>query len=101
VAAEQQQLADRIGQLIVDHDGALSMGQYPSRFTTLHDLSSRYLWQELIECQRHLVATIESLIPQLPGRGAAEALAQECLGVARAHLDSLLEDAPPVKPQPN
>ncbi len=98
VASDQQQLADRLGKLIVHYGGQVVQGKYPNRFTTLHDLSSQYLLQELVQYQQRTVTAIESLIPQLPPGSASQALAQECLGAAKAHLDSMHEIARQAQP---
>ncbi len=98
IVRDQQQLADRIGKMVIKYGGELAMGRYPYRFTSLHDLSSPYLWAELLRYQRQTVDAIENLMTQLPTASIAQALAEECLGVAKAHLDSMREST---RDQPN
>ena len=86
-------MADRIGKMIIEYGGNLTLGKYPTRFTALHDLSSRFMLAELIRYQQRTIEAIEQLTPQLPRASIAQSLAQECLGVAKAHLDSLRENA--------
>jgi len=94
IAAEHQRLADRIGNLIIRERGILATGQFPHRFSRLHDLSSSYLWPELVRDRETTVQAIEQIISELPRGSRAAALAQECLGVAKAQLDSLRETSP-------
>ena len=93
VVSDQKRLADRIGKMIVDHGRELSLGKYPDRFTTMHDLSSGFMWDELLWYQQRTIDAIEKLVVQLPQASVAQALAQECLGAAKAHLDSMREIA--------
>ncbi len=91
MVADQQRLADRIGKMIIDKRGVLPLGMYPDRFTMWNDLSSRFLLGELVDYQQRTIAAIEKLIPQFPEASIARSLAQECLGAAKAQLDSLHE----------
>lgn len=91
IADEQIDLADRLGKLIAQTRGELSISRYPDRFSGMHDLSVDYTWHELISYQQRTVEAITRLLPQLTAGTKAEAVAQECLGVAKAHLDSLQE----------
>lgn len=91
VVADQKRMGDRIGTMVVGCDGDLKLGHFPSRFNTLHDLSAQFMWDELQRYQLRTIDAIEKLIPQFPRASIAEALAQECLGVAKAHLDSIRE----------
>jgi len=91
VALDQLRIADRIGQLIVDHGGTVPSGQYPDRFSTLHDLAFDFLLAELIRYQDRTVATIEKFVPLLARSSMAQMLAQEALGTAKAHRDMLGE----------
>jgi hypothetical protein len=91
VHQDQQRLADRIGKMIVHYGGRLPSGKFPNRFTTLHDLASHFIWSELVTYQERTVEAIEQLLPQLPAGTVAEAIGQECLGAAKAHLDAMRE----------
>ena len=91
VVADQRRMGDRIGTMVIGCDGDLKLGHFPSRFNTLHDLSAQFMWDELQRYQQRTIDAIEKLIPQFPRASIAEALAQECLGVAKAHLDSMRE----------
>ncbi len=58
-------------------------------FTDLHDLSLDYLVSRLIRCQQQDIAVIAACVPQLATAPAAQTLAEEALGAARAHLEAL------------
>ena len=89
VASDQLRIADRIGELIVDHGGTVPSGQFPDRFSTLHDLAFDFLLAELIRYQDRTVAAIEKFVPLLSRSSMAQTLAQEALGMAKAHRDLL------------
>jgi hypothetical protein len=91
VVSQQRQLADRFGRLLVEQSGEVTPGAFPGRFAALHDLASGFMWAELIRYQQRTIASIEKAIAQLPPGTLARAVAQESLGVARAHLDAMRE----------
>ncbi len=96
VIRDQQNLANRMGDLILELRGRTVAGKFPAWFTVLHDLSVEFLWSELIRYQQRTVAAIQQCVGRLPPGSLAKALAQESLGVAKAHLDSMRELLPRV-----
>jgi hypothetical protein len=91
VAEDHQQTVDRLGELILELDGTVQSGGFPLSFASYHDLSFEFLCGKLLEHQRQIIGTIESCIPQLASTPLAQALAQESLGGAKAHLELLQE----------
>ncbi len=91
IVRDQQRLADRLGKLVVDGGGSPIAGRFPGRFTAFHDLSSKFMWTELTRYQVRTIEAIQQCIDQLPRASLPETLAQESLGVAKAHLDSIHE----------
>jgi hypothetical protein len=89
IVRDQQEMADRIGRTILENGGQLIAGEFPVKFAALHDLGSEHLRAELIRYQSRTVDAVELLAEQLPPASFARALAQEALGMAKAHLDSL------------
>ncbi len=89
--ADQHDLVDRLASAIQDRGGMVHMGEFPMRFTDMHDLSNQYLVACMIECQQQDLAVIELCVAQISGDAMAEGLARECLGAAKAHLQSLGE----------
>ncbi len=88
---DQQQLATRIGEYVVEHYGPVELGDYPLDFPDMNDLAFDYLLGKLVACQRNDVATIERCVNQLQADFEARSLAEEALGSARGHLESLEE----------
>ena len=60
-------------------------------FTDTHDLSLDYLLGKLAFYQKQDIAAIEQCVPDLAGDPQGRALAEEALGTARGHLESLEE----------
>jgi hypothetical protein len=89
IVADQQSLVDRIGEMIVDMNGAVTGGSFPIEFTGYHDLSFDFLLGKLIEYQRRDIAVIERMAEALQNEPAARASAEEALGTAKAHLEML------------
>lgn len=89
IAADQDDIAARAGPLIVAAAGAVACGQFPDRFSTLHDLSFHFMLAELVRYQDRTIAALEQFVPQLPQSSMAQELAQEALGKAKAHRDAL------------
>ena len=98
IVADQKQMVDRIGELVLERDGDVEHGEFPMYFTGLHDLSFDYLVRRMIADQNRDVAAIEQCVDQLESDPLAKALAQECLGAAKGHLDSLEELIHPAEP---
>jgi hypothetical protein len=91
IAADQTHLAGRVVKEILASGGNLDDGEFPMEFTELHDLSSDYLLQRAIEYQRELIDGIASCVTRLRLAPAASPLAEEALGLAKGHLESLQE----------
>jgi hypothetical protein len=91
IAADHRALVDRLGELILNGNGVVAYGQFPLRYSALHDLSLDYLVQRLIEFERQLIGQISECADQLRMTPAAQAVALEALGEAKAHLQSLEE----------
>lgn len=93
IVADQRQLAARIAQYILDHHGPIETGEYPIEFLDVHDLSLDFLLTKLVEYQKKDVATLEQCVQALQGDRHAAVLAEEALGSARGHLETLQEQA--------
>jgi hypothetical protein len=91
ISNDQQATADRAGQRIMDVGGVVEYGSFPIAYTGYHDLSFDFLLNKLIEDQRRNIAAIEKCVPQLSADPLSKALAEESLGAAKGHLESLLE----------
>lgn len=91
IVASQEEMVDRIGELIIERSGRIQHGEFPMYFTGLHDLSLDYLVQRMIAEQHRDIASIEQCVERLEGDPLGRALAEEALGAAKGHLDSLEE----------
>ncbi len=91
VVEDQRRLADRFGTMMVEYGGELAPGKFPARFAALHDLASEFMWAVLLSYQQRTIEAIEKAVAMLPRASMAQALTQESLGVAKAHLDSMRE----------
>jgi len=89
IVADQQDIATRAGALIVTADGVVAAGQFPDRFSSLHDLSYHFMLAQLVHYQDRTIAALEGFVRQLPPSSVAQELAQEALGKAKAHRDAL------------
>ncbi len=100
IVADHRALCARIAEFLQDQQAPLTTGDYPMGFTDLHDLSLDYLVSRLVRCQQQDIATIARCVQELASVTAAHTLAEEALGAARAHLDSLQELAAAARPAP-
>ena len=91
IVTDARHYAGRIAELILRQRGRVEMGEFPMEFTDLNLLSLDYLLQELVRCQKGDIAAIERCVAELAGDREARALAEEVLGNARGHLESLAE----------
>ena len=91
IAADQEVLAERIGRMLEDANTPPRSGEFPMEFTDLHDLDIDFLIPYAISYQQQDIATIGELVQQLQMAPAAKSLAEESLGMAKGHLDSLQE----------
>jgi len=91
IAADHQRSVDRIGELIVDQNGTVEYGAFPLDFTAYHDLGFKFLFNKLVALQKRDIAVIEKCVEQLALAPMAKALAEECLGAAKGHQESLEE----------
>ena len=91
IADDHRAMVDRLGEMILEGDGTVAFGEYPLRFTAYHDLSFDFLLEKLIEDQKQLVDQIAQCVDQLRLTPPAQSIAQEALGEAKGHLESLEE----------
>lgn len=95
IAADQDALADRISRMIVDADALPRTGEFPMEFTDMHDLDIDYLIRAAVGYQEQDARTVQGLVERLETAPAARAIAEEALGMAKGHLDTLRELARP------
>lgn len=89
IVADQKLMAQRIGEFILDAGGRIEPGEYPMEFTDTHFLSLDFLLTEVLRYQGQDVVAIERIVSQLSDARAARELAEETLGMERAHLEAV------------
>ena len=92
IVADQRAMAERISEFIIQaghqvHTG----GAFPLEFTDMHDLAVEFLIGQAVAYQKQDVEAIQSCVGQLRLAPAALSLAEEALGMAKGHLQSLDE----------
>ncbi|MEX2174555.1 MAG: hypothetical protein WD872_09345 [Pirellulaceae bacterium] len=91
IVADQTRTADRLATMVLDANGAVDPGEFPMKFTGLHDLSLEYLVQQMIDRQKKFIVACEQLTDLLNLSPFAQAAAREAVGEAKGHLDNLEE----------
>src|SRR5262245_45591182 len=91
IVADQKRTIDRLAKIVLDSNGTVDYGEFPMSFTSLHDLSLKYLQKLLIERQEKFIAACERLADQLSLAPYAQAAAREAVGEAKGHLQNLKE----------
>jgi hypothetical protein len=91
VVADLKLYSGRVAEAILQERGRVDTGDYPMEFTELNMLSLDYLLREMIRRQRDDIAAIERCVADLAGNMQYQVLAEEALGNARGHLESLQE----------
>ena len=91
MGSEVERIADHLGEMILANSGEIIAGEFPIEFTGLHDLSVDYLLGVIIDHQEKDIAAIQECVHQLDANPLGQALAEEALGAAKGHLDSLQE----------
>jgi bacterioferritin (cytochrome b1) len=92
---DQDVMAARISHMIIDGGGLPRSGEFPMEFTDMHDLSVDFLLQAAVQYQRYDVEAIGEIVDRLTTEPAARSVAEEALGMAKGHLDTLRELASP------
>ena len=88
---DQDVLAGRISHMIIDAGALPRSGEFPMEFTDMHDLAVDFLLQAAVRYQEYDVAAIQEIVDRLQAEPAARAMAEEALGMAKGHLDTLRE----------
>ena len=91
IEADQSAMTGRIAATIQAAGGTPDLGQFPIEFTDAHDLALDYLLRASVTHQQADIRSIEACIDQLSLSPASRAVAEEALGQAKGHLQSLTE----------
>tara|TARA_B100000809_G_scaffold172542_1_gene169827 strand:- start:878 stop:1315 length:438 start_codon:yes stop_codon:yes gene_type:complete len=88
VVEDQTQLTQRLATMIVEDGGAPNRG-VARDYTAMNDLSLEFLLGKVIDQLRQTIPDIEQCVADLSTAPMAKGLAEESLGMARGHLQSL------------
>ena len=91
IVDDQNGIADRVSQAIIDLQALPRSGEFPIEYTDTHDLDVDFLMNMATAYQQQDIDAISEIIEQLQLAPAAKALSEEALGMARGHLESLRE----------
>ena len=91
VAVDQDSIAQRLSDMITDAGFLARTGEFPMEFTDMHDLGIDFLINAAVAYQEQDVAAISALVDRLQTAPAGKAIAEEALGMAKGHLDTLRE----------
>ena len=94
IVADQDGIVERLSQMISDDATPPRFGEFPMEYTDLHDLNIDFLMRAAVKYQEQDIASIAAIAEQLQLAPAAQSLAEEALGMAKGHLDSLQELLP-------
>jgi bacterioferritin (cytochrome b1) len=90
-AHDQDVMADRISRMVYDAGGLPRSGEFPMEFTDMHDLDLDFLLSAAVRYQAYDVESIGGIAARLQSEPAARSIAEEALGMAKGHLDTLRE----------
>jgi len=91
IAAQQKEIVDRAGELVVEQSGVVDYGAYPMFYTGFHDLSFEFLLGQLLTEQGNSIHALDECVARSEGSPRVSELAEEALGMAKGHLESLRE----------
>jgi len=91
VAEDQLRRVDQIANYIQELGDVVVTGAFPMDYTELHDLSADFVLHKAVRQQRQSVERIRQLSQELAADPRAKALAEEALGAAKGHLQTLEE----------
>jgi hypothetical protein len=91
IAVDHRRLVERIGAMVIELDGVVRFGEFPLRYADWHDLSLEFILARTIELQERDIVRITKCVEWLADSPRARALAEEALGQAKAHLETLHE----------
>ncbi len=98
ICRDQDGLAERIGLMLAEKEFAVRPGGFSMEYTDTHDLGIDYLLSAAVKYQRQDIRVISQLVEQLQLFPAGKALAEEALGMAKGHLETLQELLPQASP---
>ena len=93
IVEDQTGMAKRIISLILSSGGQPESGDFPMEFTDMHDLTIDFIVRRAVGYQVQDIASVNACVDASRLVPTAHALAEEALGMAKGHLESLEEAA--------
>jgi len=91
IAAEQEELAAKVSDALVDAETTPRLAGFPMEFTDLHDLTVSYMIKMAIRYQKYDIQAYQECVEALRMAPVYQPLAEEALGLAKGHLEELEE----------
>lgn len=97
IVTSHKAIVERLATEIQDRGGVVDPGDFPTEYTDLHFLSLDYLLREIAAALDLDIQAIQECVRALEGDRVAKALAEEALGHARGHRQTIGEMIRPAK----
>lgn len=91
IAANQDAIVSELSDYIVELDGVVETGNYPTEYTGYHDLAFSYLAPMVVDQLERQANEMESISQSLASDARAQGLVDRAIGAAKAHADMLRE----------
>jgi hypothetical protein len=91
IVASHKAIVARLADEIQNRGGIIHAGEYPSEYTDLHFLSLDYLLVEILASLDRDIESIQDCVARLQHDRVGKALAEEALGNARGHRQTIAE----------
>ena len=91
IAADQSMTVDKLADYLIERNQPVKTGTFPIEFTGYHDLSIEFLLDDMLVRQKSEIEMIEGIVDALKSDPMIRPLAEEALGAAKGHLESIEE----------
>ncbi len=91
IAEDQHLTVERLADEVQEQGGTLQFGAFPTEFTGFHDVSIDFAVAECARRQAADIVEIDGMLDELARDAALRPLAEETLGAAKGHLETLNE----------
>ena len=89
VAVDHRWYCERLVEVIRALGGVPQFGEFPSRYSDMHDLAVNHSARQLLQELRGSLPLIEDCVTATAGVASARELAEEICGNTRGHLEAL------------
>jgi hypothetical protein len=89
IADDERSIVDGLSEMVADAARTVRYGAFPMEYTAYHDLDFDFMLGKLIANQKDKILQIQESVELLSLVPRAMAAAEEALGAAKGHLQSL------------